>query len=309
MNLRQYDDSTGEFHVVIDSTRKNPHHTQNTGTNFCYSVVPPIQLEDDYLVSINSITFPTYFKTIPVRKKESYIKVTRMVLTADNTFTTLAEITVPFNPKNKNFYNIQDVVNGLNEMAMVDVSHEKAQYFRNGNLEGRFIKFVVSVVKGIKKITCIGIGNTIFDFPREVATILGVTESNQSSFVGQRWILDVKSSTTMGIGGEAFTSPPDIVGLIPQTLFIYTDFTQPINIGDTQANLLQIIPIKSDALDMEKDQYITETFQRPHWVQIRTRTLSDLRFKILKSDGERIEFQNSNDGVILVLTFKKMNAY
>jgi hypothetical protein len=300
MSLRPLDEGTGEFNIVIDSTKKNPSHPNNTGTDFCFNLSPTLQLDSDYVCSINSISYSTYFKTLPIPTNEQYIKVTRKLPDSQ-----IIQVSFPFNPKKKPFFNIQDVLNVLNEDCKVLDTFPYANALQHPSLEARCAKFVLEEIGGISFVNVGGFPNTTYDLPYELISVLGEKTDDTSNI--NRWIFELDTQTEISdLSKKRFAHPPDIISLIPITLFIYADFIQPIMVGETQVNLLQIVPVRSDMIDGHKNKYITEAIKRPNWAQVRLRTLDKLSFKILRSDGKPIEFNNERDGVIITLTFKKL---
>lgn len=298
MSLRPFNDGTGEFNIVIDSTKKNPNYPNNTGTDFCFNLSPMLQLDDDYICSINSITYSTFFKTLPIPSRERYIRIIRKLphMTID--------VTVPFNPKNKPFFSIQDILNILNEDCKISNEYPQSDQLKHPLLEDRCAKFVLEEIGGVSYVNITGFPETTYDLPHELITVLGDQTSDTRR---KRWVIQMDTETTeSGLMKKRFIHPPDIISLIPQTLFVYADFIQPVMVGDSQVNLLQIIPVRSNVIESHKNTYITEEIKRPNWSQIKTRTLDKLSFKILRSDGKEINFHNKRDGVIITLTFKKM---
>jgi hypothetical protein len=304
MNLRKYEESTGEFNVIIDSTKKNAYYPSNSGSDFCVNLTPPIQLEDDYVCSISSISYATYFKTLPISPKESYIKVRRRILGR-----VLAEFIAPFNPLKKPLFSIQDVLDVLNENCKVPGDHPQVAFFQHDMLEKGCASFaLITQATGKSFVSVGGYLNTTYDLPQELKLILGESEVSDHRDTSSRWVFELNESIAghKNFGKRHFANPPDFISLIPQTLWIYSDIIQPVQVGDSQTNLLQIVPVRSDAINRQKNIYITEFIERPNWSQVRTRTLNKLRFKILRSDGKAIGFEKENDGVIISLNFRKM---
>lgn len=306
MSLRRFDTSSGEFHVVIDSSRFNANHPNNTGTDFAFSMNPPVQLEEDYECGISSITYSTFFKSVPIPPSEAYIKVTRK----DEHGAILGMHSLIFNPKQKPLMSIEDVISVLNENAYVRRGdNPKAKLFQHAHksFEGRCMLFKIASENATAYVNIGGFPYATYDFPMELAKILGANVHNANT-ADNRWVLSMtpeKGQPVKELFAKKFDFPPNIITLIPQTLFIYTNFTRGVQLGPDIVNLLQIVPIKSNAVDRHKNNYITMTFDRPNWVQVSTRHLKDLRFKILRSDGKAIDFEDQSDGVLITLLFRK----
>jgi hypothetical protein len=323
MNLRRYDGSFGEFNIVVDSTKKYADFPQNTGTHFCIPLSPPLQVDEDYVCSINSISYSTYFKTLPIPESNSYIVVTRYttVVHAVGSITypegkteqkVLATYKVPFNPKQKTFFKIEDVLEVLNEDCIVPFTMTNASAkLRHEAFESRFAKFVLDVDSLTSKsyVSVGGYGDATYDLPRELLSIIGDVTETVIDPASTRWVFTLNEPVLKNgvniASKRKFLHPPDIISLIPQTLFIYADFIQPCMVGNLQADLLQVVAVRNEAADWHKPKYVTETIERPTWSQIRTRTLDKLCFSIRRSDGQNIAFQNEKDGVIITLTFRK----
>jgi hypothetical protein len=308
MSLRRFDEGVKQFNIVIDSTKKNLNYPDNTGNNFSINLSPPIILDDDYVCSINSISYSTFFKTLPIAPRNSYIRVIRRLQNR-----TPIVFMTPFNPKKKPFFNIQDVINVLNEDCKVPPDYPDAHLLKHPVLD-RCVKFAVEPDEktGVSYVHVGGFPDTVYDLPQELQSILGERDANtfqSTSTPNTRWMFEldkekIKDGKSL-FHYRKFFHPPDVISLIPQTLFIYSNIIQPIQMGDSQVNLLQIIPVRSDAIDRHKNKYITEAIERPNWTQLKTRTLDVLSFQILRSDGREIGFQDEKDGVIITLTFKK----
>lgn len=300
MSLRPLEEGTKEFNIVIDSTKKNPNYPNNTGTDFCFNLTPILQLDDDYVCSINSISYSTFFKTLPIPRSQQYIRVVRKIDGVSHA------LTIRFNMYNKPFFNIQDVLNVLNEDLLIPDDHPDADKFQHPALDKNCAKFVLEEIGGVSFVNVGGFPNTRYNLPHELISVLGEIDSLTET-THARWIFKLEKSTTRaGLYIRRFMHPPDIISLIPITLFIYADFIQPVMVGETQVNLLQIVPVRSEVIDGHKNKYVTEAIKRPNWAQVRMRTLDKLSFKIMRSDGKPIDFHHSKDGVIITLTFKKM---
>lgn len=306
LNMIRSDDDSGEFHVVVDSSVKNVNFPNNTSTEFCFSLNPPIHLNENYVCSINSITFPTRFRTISIQTDDLYLSAEKMVNK------TVKKIKLPFNRKGINFLSIEELVEGLNDAFKCN--EPDANFFSSSKgiskvMGDHLLKiFMVENDNGEKKMYFTGYKDTLFDFPFEVANVLGISDKAGQK-VGNRWLIVLNESITsdLTLGIQSFEMPVDNITLIPQSLFIYTDFTQPVSVGGRETNLLQIVPIRYNVFEREKNQFVTEKFDKPNWIQIRTKTLDNIRFKILRSDGQPITFDRKDDGIVIVLAFKKMN--
>lgn len=301
LNMTRSNEESGEFHVVVDSSMKNENYPNNSTADFCFSLNPPIHLSEDYVCSINSITFPTRFRTIFIQNNNFYLMVQR---TVDNI---IRNVRLPFNQKGMNFLSIEELIEGLNNTF--GATKPDSTYFPPNNVMGTHLLkiFTLEAYGGEKKLHFTGYKNTIYDFPIEIASVLGLNDKAGKK-IGNRWLIEMNDmeSDDPILGMQSFEMPPNIITLIPQSLFIYTDFTQLVSVGNNETNLLQIVPIRSNVFEREKNQFVTENFDRPNWIQIRTRILNNLRFKILRSDGQLITFDRKDDGIVIVLAFKKM---
>lgn len=305
MSLRKFDEEANEFNIVIDSTKKDPHHPNNTGSDFSFTLSPPIQLDDDYVCSINSVSYSTYFKTLPVPIKDRYILISRQL--SDKTVDIMK---IRFNSKNRPFFSIQDVINVLNDDLIIPSEHPQSHILRHPILEKNCAKFILETNEtGRSTISILGFQNTTFDLPAELIPILGSMTIDTLPNSHNRWVFNldipVEKNNEIVAYKRTFLHPPDVLTLIPQTIWIYGDFVQPVLCGDSQTTLLGILPVKLDAINRHKNQYITELIERPNWCQVRTRSLHKLSFKLLRSDGREIGFEKDDDGVIISLTFRR----
>lgn len=296
MHLRKMYKNNTEFPIIIDSTKENAHYPLNTGSDFCFTMNPPIHLEQTHLCSISSITFSTKFHNLAIRKNNSYIRVIRVVNKK------MVSAQVPFNPENKYFNTVDELITELNANCKLPETHSKAKSLSHPALSGQFLSVVIKKdpVSKSDNVNLLGFNDTFYNLPEEVALVLGCRDG----IVDGRFITKLNAIANSNLSGLRIMKSPDINAAKPHTLFIYTDFTEPTLVGDQMVNLLHIIPIKYP--DSDKNHFVTEEFLRPNWVPVRNNMLNNLKFQILRSNGSPVEFMTKDDGVIITLMFKKM---
>ena len=87
------------------------------------------------------------------------------------------------------------------------------------------------------------------------------------------------------------------------TLWVYTNITEAVIVGDTMANLLRIIPVELGGVRGNQTCTIVKVFERPHYQSLGSCNISMIEVIITTSFGlVPLQF---NDNTVLKLHFKK----
>ena len=85
-------------------------------------------------------------------------------------------------------------------------------------------------------------------------------------------------------------------------LFVYSSLVQNTSVGDTQAPLLRIVPVRGDV-----GQYLYETFDDRQYIPLQSNAFNAIDILIGDRFGSRIKFNHGSAPVILVLHFKRVS--
>ena len=85
-------------------------------------------------------------------------------------------------------------------------------------------------------------------------------------------------------------------------LFVYSSLVQNTSVGDTQAPLLRIIPVRGDV-----GEYLYETFDDRQYIPLQSHAFQTIDMLIGDRFGNRIQFNHGSAPLILVLHFKRVS--
>lgn len=88
------------------------------------------------------------------------------------------------------------------------------------------------------------------------------------------------------------------------SIYVYCDIVEPQLVGNAEAPLLNIAPIKA-----AKGGRQVYTFRSPTYLPIATRNISSIRIALRSSRGRPIPFSSTSDSVVCVLHFQRCNPY
>lgn len=86
-------------------------------------------------------------------------------------------------------------------------------------------------------------------------------------------------------------------------IFCYSDLVRNVRVGDTQAPLLRIIPVRIGS----DGEYIYETFEDRQYLPVASNTFNTIHVLIGDRFGKRIKFSHGSAPAILVLHFKRVS--
>ena len=84
-------------------------------------------------------------------------------------------------------------------------------------------------------------------------------------------------------------------------LFIYSNLTTPVVVGDCQAQLLATIPVKGKA-----GEYISRRYEKLRYLPLLSNTITDVHISIRDDQGEKIQFQKGKSLVVLHFRRQKL---
>ena len=81
-------------------------------------------------------------------------------------------------------------------------------------------------------------------------------------------------------------------------LFIYSNLTTPVAVGDCQAQLLATIPLKRKA-----GEYISRRYEKLRYLSLLSNTITDVHISIRDDQGKTIQFEKGK--YLIVLHFRR----
>lgn len=132
--------------------------------------------------------------------------------------------------------------------------------------------------------------------PFELALQMGVHVNNPSA----------DNSVDLKIHPKSVTITDRAVNiniLVPRTILIYTNFTEPCLTGSVYSSLIKSFPINDSTLN-QASSHITQQALLQEYHQLSYTQLENLSFRLLRVDGSEIQFKDESE-VILSLSFRK----
>ena len=87
-------------------------------------------------------------------------------------------------------------------------------------------------------------------------------------------------------------------------MFLYTNFTNLVYMGGDLTSLLHIVPVRHT---QQASGYVTEEPRHLNYIQVRHKTLINLKFQLLTAAGDPISFERDDDIVSMTLKFMRKN--
>lgn len=271
-------DSTGDFYVYLTSTSSELHYPNNNASEFINDLNPPICLDEDYEIALVNIFFPKQFYSLSTRDEESGIKFeTEFIEHRHDVNSRRHKRTVFYRPQTnlreikrdkfmRKFENdIREFL--IKENFMVDSPGGKLFTYDKKNNQLKFNKIQpVESENGFEN------SDTTIVFGEVVAEILGVTPGvNYSAEVLQEIYKPDKVKKLAGVSDVS-------------VLFVHTDIIHSSHKGDTQANILDVLPI-DNAFSKNNTPLI--------YKQLRQRFISSIDLSMKDQGGQPAPFVNS----------------
>ena len=95
--------------------------------------------------------------------------------------------------------------------------------------------------------------------------------------------------------------PLHILNAIRRQLFVYTDISEPVIVGDSRTSLLRIVPVNLRNYTFGSNQY--QTFAPVKYIPLKTDNFSTITIDIRDDVGEKIPFEFGT--LIATLHFRK----
>lgn len=213
---------------------------------------------------------------MPKEKSKNFIRDTLIVERAASNNQPAAEETrkTEYNLTGGVYRRIEDVISGLNTIKGLS-SHLKFSYYECGG----YVE--------VKRVCTAACGKHKFTLSEEIAAILGFSYINF-------WIRPSE--------GIRVSRPACVSAVLPKHLFISTDICEPYFTGDTQTQLLAVVPV--DARNYEYGATQTVTLTTPRFIPLMTSNFRTIEINLKDQFGNLIAFEHGTLNVSLV--FRKI---
>jgi hypothetical protein len=147
----------------------------------------------------------------------------------------------------------------------------------------------------------------IFDVERENGKIILKCLHNFYLQFSQffSYMFNVRRTGEMKPGDAVAIDPPNFERIIPNAIFLYTNFTTPLITGDVFARVLKVIPYKNARIETTLSAYESNHFE---FVPISMNEDNLLHFHLRDASGNLIPFENENRGEVLVNLILRENC-
>ena len=142
-------------------------------------------------------------------------------------------------------------------------------------------------------------------FSKTLLELMGhdeMLDASSSEYKPIELVLDgVLSDNNDMVARKTLSRPTNMQGGI-YNLFCYSSLVQNTTVGDVQAPLLRIVPVRGDVGD-----YLYETFEDRQYIPLQSTTFNTIEMLIGDRFGNRVKFNHGSAPVILVLHFKRVS--
>lgn len=281
----------------IKSSDNDDLYPNNSNNDFKININPPLELLEQWKVTINSIIFPNLFASFPqgaqriiitfALTSEIRIEKTEEISLASNQLESKMKRVITTRKKIIHIFEheflprtTQQILTVLNEKLIPSYYH--LELLENGHLS---LIANDEIEKRTKR-------NSLIISP-DLAHILGLTKTYKEDYI---------INLPINKKNVSFPRPlnPDIN--IPSHILIYCNFVKPTILGNINAPLIKVFGTENSSIH----SYVTKTFTQPHSFIVKESLLSTLHFEIRGIDGSKIKFLDKNSDIYLTLEFNKL---
>ena len=291
-------DKMTHFYMTLPSNSSLSFFPENTLTNYTTKLMNPVELTDQWELSLCEILYPRSWYTVPVHGV--YMKVNCSNCTIKPSYLQPVMDDDELSPISQylwDFVVIIHVPGGYYESIetlLQTLEHATMRAFASTDESGinnllRAPKFFYNALN--KRVHITLQDGMIMTMPPVLETILGIAP-NQNPIVNS-----TKSPLTI-VGDNV----SDIQAGI-HALYVYCDILEHIPVGDTRAPLLRIVDIDGAVGSMQVRRY-----DRPRYVPIQQKQFDSIQIVIRDDLGEPVSFQSGK--LMVTLHFRRaQNQY
>ena len=266
------------FMATVDSRQSSHLYPDNTNSSFRVVLPGQMQLSGEWELAVSSCQLPQKISLI-AKMDSSYsmrvIFLNEVPFTITFSNTELAQV-----------YNKHDFVTHVTSKLLVEAG---ASFGRYGTLHLTYSEKQDLFYLGSSWTrTAVSISNPL-------ARLLGANISPR----------DTKPFNLLIIGGSPVAiGQPQLHLLIPQAIFMYTDISTPIIVGDSYAPILKVIPYKFKPETIENRVYLY-TPEVLGFVKVSKSHFAEIFIRLMDISGSAIEF-DSKTVTSINLVFRQM---
>lgn len=270
-----------QFYIVLPSNSSMDVYPNNTTACFTVNLPQEIRLKGEWEVGISEIHYPLTF----LHLQEKHAKVS---IQSENPPDTPSD----YQLSHGLFTDMDDFLYNINE----DFKQKKieVEFFKHSAKSG-----YVCVHRRCDSGTPAEKGCPLYlRAHRNFYKILGFEGSKNLNDNGIYVTKDVE-----GKGAVTGVRPANILNAIPRQLFIYTDITEPLIVGNVKTSLLRIVPVHMKNFLFGHNHY--QTFAPIKYIPLLTSSFCTITIDVRNEIGEPIPFEFGT--LTVTLHFRRKN--
>ena len=289
--IRRMPEVKKSFHVTLTSESNELFQT-NKITSFKAKLPTPLNLDNKWKVSINSVSHPTKFSTFlgDVGRNSGNDK-QRSFIFKPNNF-------IPVNPITSKQFNLD---RAYSDIEICDEIDSYLKFHKIGTCKIEYKNFIMQIqqpgkfILGYDLAMILGYGEHIGGIglsggQKLVSLSFGAdTDSTKKSWENR---IIFKFPYTMNIGYND-----------PKYIMVYSNIVQPKLVGGEYRKLLRITPIEDNDLN-----YITHYFKHKEFCELENSLIDTVEITLATHDGRQVNFASDQD-VIVNLEFSNYLQY
>lgn len=252
---------TNEFYVTLPNNSSTDYFPENRSWSFRTKLAKPISLHGNWEVGLAEIQYPHTWNTVEQSLKLRYTMGDKDAATG-KVFWWSAEVPPGQYP------NVESVLETIHNNMVPDALQQ--------------IKFFYDKATRLVSLQCVNQCEVRFNDPL-LPQILGFDYNEQLAMKGQTRMHVAKRVPDLKLGHFG--------------LWVYTDITAPVPVGDATVPLLRIVAVEGEDGDI-----VTKTYDRPHYVPVNQSHFDCLEVHISSDLGRFVSFEYGK--VVVKLHFR-----
>lgn len=277
----------GSFVLTCSSKLSTDFFNNNTPSSFTNRMNHPIALNGEWKVAVTSITLPSEVKSI---FNVSNFKIE--ILNGNNDIMH----TIRFEKSDfRASYHLRDVIihKLINAVKVRDENNEEKNLLFASHIQNRLR---VACAQDHLSIT--------IRMSKYLAYILG--DNGNSGSTKDNSMTDISlEGTTAAEVHVVFEDEIDVRRMKQSLALVYSDIIDPIHVADDFVRMIKLLPLSTATSSSEKAQF-HQSYESQHldFIAIANNNFSTLTFKIHRSDGELVQFEDETGETSITLLFK-----
>ena len=265
------------FYLTLPSDSSMDIYGDNKISSFCVSLSNPLELDSNlWEVGIVELIYPNLF--VNIRQGRNSIEETR--------YRNAREIRREIKLVPGYYSNVQKIVDHLNTTLKHSKSPDDYLYGANSENDDGVVDNIFEYNEILQK-TVVNMhhGCSIKFGKSDIAKILGFTP-NKVLIANKGTISEFPSLIKNGLN----------------LLYIYSDIAKPHAVGDSNAPLLRVVPLRG-----EYGEHISHKFERPMFFPISKNNIDNIKLDLRSENGDLFPFLAGK--VVVTLIFRRKKIY